>query len=51
MLLEKDLVKKFLKKNQLKKDLLNIAPKILKFSQPVWLKIDQFKKTKKKDLI
>ena len=39
-----------MKKNQLKKDLLKIAPEILKFSQPVWLKIDEFKKQKKKIL-
>ena len=32
-------------------DLLKIAPEILKFSQPVWLKIDQFKKQKKKNFI
>jgi len=37
-------------KDQLKSDLLEIAPKILEFSQPVWLKIDQFKKQKKKIL-
>ena len=43
---EKDLEKNF-EKDQLKSDLLKIAPKILKFSQPVWLKIDQFKKQKK----
>ena len=30
--------------------MLQIAPKILEFSQPVWLKIDQFKKQKKKIL-
>ena len=47
MQLEKDWVKKFLKKINLKKDLLKIAPEILKFSQPVWLKIDEFKKKKK----
>ena len=35
---------------KLKKDLLKIAPEILKFSQPVWLKIDQFKRQKKKIL-
>ena len=31
----------------MKDDLLKIAPEILKFSQPVWLKIDQFKRQKK----
>ena len=48
--IRKGLGKKIFEKNQLKKDLLNIAPKILKFSQPVWLKIDQFKRQKKKIL-
>ena len=38
---------KKIEKNQLKKDLLKIAPEILKFSQPVWLKIDEFKRQKK----
>ena len=46
--IRKGLEKKIFKKDQLKKDLLEIAPMILKFSQPVWLKIDQFKKQKKK---
>ena len=41
---------KFLKKSSLKSDLLKIAPKILQFSQPVWLKIDEFKKQKKRIL-
>ena len=48
--IRKGLKKKSFEKNQLKKDLLKIAPKILKFSQPVWLKIDQFKRQKKKIL-
>ena len=48
--IRKGLGKKIFKKNQLKKDLLKIAPEILKFSQPVWLKIDQFKRKKKKIL-
>ena len=48
--IRKGLGKKIFQKNQLKKDLLKIAPDILKFSQPVWLKIDQFKKQKKKIL-
>ena len=50
MQLEKDLEKKIFEKEQLKSDLLKIAPQILKFSQPVWLKIDEFKKQKKKIL-
>ena len=37
-------------KEKLKKDLLKIAPEILKFSQPVWIKIDQLKNKKKKIL-
>ena len=48
--IRKGLNKKIYEKNELKKKLLKIAPKILKFSQPVWLKIDQFKKEKKKIL-
>ncbi len=48
--IRKGLGKKIFEKDQLKKDLLKIAPEILKFSQPVWLKLDQFKKKKKKIL-
>ena len=48
--IRKGLGKKIYEKNQLKEDLLKIAPDILKFSAPVWLKIDQFKKQKKKIL-
>ena len=48
--IRKGLGKKIFEKNRLKDDLLKIAPEILKFSQPVWLKIDQFKKKKKKIL-
>jgi adenylosuccinate synthase len=48
--IRKGLGKKIFEKDQLKKDLLEIAPEILKFSQPVWLKIDQFKRQKKKIL-
>ena len=48
--IRKGLGKKIFEKNQLKEDLLKIAPEILKFSEPVWLKIDQFKKQKKKIL-
>ena len=47
--IRKGLGKKKFEKDQLK-DLLKIAPEILKFSQPVWLKIDQFKRQKKKIL-
>ena len=48
--IRKGLGKKIYEKNQLKKDLLKIAPEILKFSQPIWLRIDEFKKKKKKIL-
>ena len=48
--IRKGLGKKLFEKDQLKEDLLKIAPDILRFSQPVWLKIDQFKKQKKKIL-
>ena len=37
-------------KNKIKKDLLEIAPKILKYSKQVWKKIDEFKLQKKKIL-
>tara|TARA_Y100000590_G_scaffold422978_1_gene528274 strand:+ start:5 stop:1297 length:1293 start_codon:yes stop_codon:yes gene_type:complete len=37
-------------KENLIKELLKIAPNILKFSQPVWKKIDEFKKENKKIL-
>ena len=48
--IRKGLGKKIFKKEKLKKDLLKVAPEILKFSQPVWLKIDEFKRMKKKIL-
>ena len=48
--IRKGLGKKLFEKNQLKEDLLKIAPEILRFSQPVWSKIDQFKKQKKRIL-
>jgi adenylosuccinate synthase len=48
--IRKGLKKKVYKKNDLKKELLKIAPKILKFAQPVWLKLDEYKKKKKKIL-
>tara|TARA_B100000902_G_scaffold170955_1_gene165311 strand:+ start:4765 stop:6057 length:1293 start_codon:yes stop_codon:yes gene_type:complete len=46
----KGLGKKIFQKDKLKFELLKIAPEILKFSQPVWLKIDELKKQKKKIL-
>jgi len=48
--IRKGLGKNLFKKDKLKKELLEIAPEILKFSQPVWLKIDEFKRQKKKIL-
>ena len=48
--IRKGLGKKLFKKDKLLKDLLKIAPKILKYSQPVWKKIHEFKKQKKKIL-
>ncbi len=48
--IRKGLGKKIFEKDNLKKDLLKIAPEILKFSQPVWKKIDEFKQQKKKIL-
>jgi adenylosuccinate synthase len=48
--IRKGLKKKVYKKDDLKQDLLKIAPKILQFAQPVWLKIDEFRKKKNKIL-
>ena len=48
--IRKGLKKKIFSKTKLKKQLLEIAPKILKFAKPVWLKLDQFKKDRKKIL-
>ena len=48
--IRKGLGKKIFKKDQLKKDLLKIAPQILKFSQPVWKKLDELKAQRKKIL-
>ena len=48
--IRKGLGKEIYKKDKLKEDLLKIAPKILKYSQPVWKKIDEFKTKKKKIL-
>ncbi len=48
--IRKGLGKKIFEKDQLKKDLLKIAPEILKFSQPVWKKLDEFKLKGKKIL-
>ena len=48
--IRKGLQKNIYKKDDLKKQLLKIAPEILKFSHPVWLKLDEMKKQKKKIL-
>ena len=48
--IRKGLKKKVYKQEDLKKDLLKIAPEILKFAQPVWLRIDEYKKKRKKIL-
>ena len=48
--IRKGLGKQIYQKEQLKKDLLKIAPEILKFSQPVWKKIDEYKAKGKKIL-
>ncbi|MDC3127489.1 adenylosuccinate synthase [Candidatus Pelagibacter bacterium] len=46
----KGLKKKIYKKDDLKKELLKIAPEILKFAKPVWLKLDEYTKNRKKIL-
>ena len=48
--IRKGLNKKIYEKGALIEELLKIAPKILKFSQPVWKKIDEFKQKNKKIL-
>ncbi len=48
--IRKGLGKSLFQKDKLKKDLLKIAPDILKYSKPVWKKIDQFKQEGKKIL-
>ena len=48
--IRKGLGKSIYKKDKLKQDLLKIAPEILKYSQPVWKKIDEFKLQGKKIL-
>ena len=48
--IRKGLGKKLFEKNKLINDLLDIAPKILVYSQPVWKKIDELSKNKKKIL-
>ena len=48
--IRKGLGKKVYQKNKLKQDLLKIASEILKYSKPVWKKIDEFKLQEKKIL-
>ena len=48
--IRKGLGKEVYKKDDLKKELLKIAPDILKYSKPVWKKIDEFKSQGKKIL-
>jgi adenylosuccinate synthase len=48
--IRKGLGKKIFEKNHLKRELLKIAPELLKYSQPVWKKIDEFKSQNKKIL-
>jgi len=48
--IRKGLGKNLFEKEELKKDLLKIAPEILKFSQPVWKKLDEYKSKGKKIL-
>ena len=48
--IRKGLGKKLFYKDELKKNLLKIAPQILKYSQPVWKKINEYKNKEKKIL-
>jgi len=48
--IRKGLNKKVYEKENLKKKLLKLAPEILKYVQPVWLKLDQFNNERKKIL-
>jgi len=48
--IRKGLGQQIYQKDKLIKDLLKIAPEILKYSKPVWKKIDEFKLKKKKIL-
>ncbi len=48
--IRKGLKKTIYKKDDIKNELLKIAPKILKFAKPVWLKLSQFSKDRKKIL-
>ena len=48
--LRRGMGKKEYNKESLKNELLKIAPQILKYSKPIWKKIDEFKKSNKKIL-
>ena len=48
--IRKGLKKKLYKKNEIREKLLRIAPDILKYAKPVWLKLDELKKERKKIL-
>ena len=48
--IRKGLGKDLFQKDKLKKDLLKIAPEILRYSQPVWKRINEFSQQKKKIL-
>ena len=48
--IRKGLNKKIFEKEILKKKLLEIAPKILKYAQPIWLKLDEYNNERKKIL-
>ena len=48
--IRKGLNKKIFEKHALKSELLKIAPALLKFAQPVWLKLNKFKQARKKIL-
>ena len=48
--IRRGLKKKIFNKKKLKEELSKIAPSILKFAQPVWLKVDEFRKKRKKIL-
>jgi len=49
--IRKGLEKPLYNKDKLKEDIMKIAPEILKYSQPVWKKIDEFKLKGKKNII
>ncbi len=48
--IRKGLKKKIFKKQDLKNKLLKIAPEVLKYAQPVWQRLDEFTKERKKIL-